>query len=117
MKTLKLGHNGDLVIENNSFKIISQIDEIDQYIRTVLNIRKGEWFLDTELGLSHENILGKDFDKNKIEFDVIEALRQEERVEDILELDIKFDRQDRKLSIYFKITTSENKIIERRVDI
>ena len=115
MKTLKLTELGDIDLTGNTLNIIENTDEIDQYIRTLLNIRKGEWFLDTNLGLNHENLFAKIPNEELTRLDVIEALRQELRVDEIGDISIDFNRVDRLIIIDYTITTINGDIVNGEV--
>jgi len=113
-KTLKVTETGDMDFTGNSFSIITDSEELNQSIKSILSIRKGEWFLDTEFGLSHENLIGAEFDEDKIELDVREALSNEERIETIESISASFDTETRKVTISFRVTAG-TELIEDEV--
>ncbi len=60
MGDLALNTDRDLLIENDDLEIIEGLDEIAQDLDTRLNFWKGEWFLDTRLGVPWlEKVLGQ----------------------------------------------------------
>ena len=115
MRTLKLTDSGDIDLTGNTLNVLEGTDELDQYIRTLLNIRKGEWFLDTDLGLSHENLFSKNPDLEFVRLDIIEVLGQEPRITEIVELDISFNNQTRNATIEFTVRTVNGDIVNGEV--
>ena len=109
-KTLKVTDTGDMDFTGNAFSIITDSEEIQQSIKSILSIRKGEWFLDTEFGLSHENLIGNKFDEDKIILDVREALANEERIDTIEPISASFDAETRKVTIGFRVTVGTETI-------
>lgn len=85
MKSPKL-QNGDLVIENNDLILISDDEELIQSVRNTLLTRKGEFFLDPEEGVSHDNLLGKGTSDEEARDDIIEALSRDERIQAVTDI-------------------------------
>lgn len=60
MSDLKLDSFGDLDLGSGGFEIVDGTDAIIQHLRIRLQFVKGEWFLDTRLGIPYfEDILTK----------------------------------------------------------
>lgn len=97
-------------------EIVEELEEIRQSVERILSTRKGEWFLNTEFGLNYDNLLTKQFDRELIELDVREAILQEERIDEVINIDIEHDRQDRKVKIKF-VARVQSDILEGEVDI
>ncbi|AVM69059.1 hypothetical protein C3V36_07285 [Lachnospiraceae bacterium oral taxon 500] len=102
MKDLQVKGN-DLVLENGDFKIISGEDEILQSLERILTTRKGEWFLNEEIGLDYSELEKKEVDQELLRLSVIEAVLQEERVQEVLDLIIEWDRAKRALKLSFNL--------------
>lgn len=113
-KTLKVTDTGDMDFTGNSFSIITDSEEVQQSIKSILSIRKGEWFLDTEFALSHENLIGAKFDEDKIILDVRDALADEERIETVESIEVSFDATTRQVTINFRVTAG-TELIEGEV--
>lgn len=109
MKTFKI-RDSDLVIENGNLLMIGGKDEIVQSTERVLTTNKNEFFLDIDFGLDYSQIQGKGIDEESIRFAILEALNQDERVEEIEFLNIDIDRKTRNLEIDFRYTTNEGTI-------
>lgn len=59
MKGFMLDEHGDVVIENGEIQMVHDVELTAQTIKSVLQTQKGEWFLDWEEGINHNEILGK----------------------------------------------------------
>lgn len=59
MKGFKLDDKGDVVIQNGEIDMVHGAELTMQTIKTVLGTQKGEWFLNWNEGINHDNILGK----------------------------------------------------------
>lgn len=59
IKGFALDDKGDLIIENGDIQMAHGAELTKQTIKTVLGTQKGEWFLNWEEGINHNEILGK----------------------------------------------------------
>ena len=59
IKGFALDDKGDLIIENGDIQMAHGAELTKQTINTVLGTQKGEWFLNWEEGINHNEILGK----------------------------------------------------------
>ena len=59
MKGFLMDESGDVVIENGVVQMAHGVDLTMQKIKCVLGTQKGEWFLNWDEGINHNNILGK----------------------------------------------------------
>ena len=59
MKGFALNEQGDLLIENGAIQMAHGTELTKQTIKTVLGTQKGEWFLNWDEGINHNEILGK----------------------------------------------------------
>lgn len=110
MRTFKI-QNNDLQIEEGNLLMVEDEDEIVQSAERRLTTNKNEFFLDIELGLDYSQIQGKGKDAESIRFAILDALHQDERVEEVDFLNVDIDRKTRRLTIDFNFTTNEG-IIE-----
>ena len=93
MKTLYIDPNTqDLVIDGQGeFIMIDGTQEKKQALRMLLLTYLGEFFLETWHGTDYSEILGaRPGDEDLIKGVIRQALEQEERVDDILELEVEF---------------------------
>ena len=59
MKGFALDEKGDLLIENGEIQLVHGAELTMQTIKSVLGTQKGEWFLNSDEGVNHNEILGK----------------------------------------------------------
>ena len=109
MADLKLDENGDLEIgPDGDLIIVTGIDAIRQHLRIRLQFFRGEWFLDTRLGIPYfEEVLIKAPDLNVVQSLLREAIRETPGVISITSFDLDFDGVTRKLSLDFRALTEE----------
>ncbi len=106
MRTLEIDpYTQDLVFDGqNSFRLVEGIAEAKQSIRMLLSTNQGEWFLNLLHGLDFYEILGQvpgPETELLARAAVMEALEQESRIEEVLDLEVSFDIQDRNAKIDF----------------
>lgn len=98
--------NGDLVLDDgNDFKMVEGLDEIAQCVENTLYTNTGEWFLNILHGLRYDGIQGKGKNKSEISLAIIEAVLQEERVQEVVSVDINFDDIKRSMSVNLCLRT------------
>lgn len=113
MQSLKLDKDGDLVMENNDLQIVKDKDELVQTFRTVLRTNKNEWFLNPELGFDYAVILGvKEIEEEALRLALQDAAEQMDEIYNIDEIEINFDRRNRKVIISFIVTTVDGERLE-----
>lgn len=54
MINFKTDDNGELVIENNTFIDLTEKESIAQNVRSRIRTKKGEWFLNIEVGVDYK---------------------------------------------------------------
>ena len=110
MRALKLTNDGDIDFTNGQFSIVEGEEEIRQNIEIRLSTRQGEWFLDTNFGLDHNDILGKVFNEDQVRNAIIRSLRQEPRVIEIDFVNVTIDAENRNTTVSFRFTTTEGTV-------
>lgn len=107
----------DLVLdENGDFARIYDEEAVAQNIRNTLLVWKEEWPLGPEHGTDYAQIMGlkgADYDQDRAEEVIREAIFQEPKVRQIDEL--KLSRTGRQLAIAFTATLTNGKIITMEV--
>lgn len=93
--------NDDIVIKNGNLKMIDGDLEVCQCVERAITTRLGEFFLNLEHGMDYTELETKAPDIDLIKFAVIESALQEERLKNISEISVNFDRQKRKAEIKF----------------
>lgn len=76
MKALAIGEDGDLIIENNKFKMVDGEELTRQKTQEIIGTNKGEWFLDWEQGINFDNLLGKGVTDDDVRNEIEDGLRQ-----------------------------------------
>lgn len=104
MIDLAMDHKNDLIFENQDFNICSDVDEVRQAVKIILQTRLGEFFGDENMGLNTTNIFKKNYDKQLIAAALTDAVQEDERVTsvDSVSIDVGTDRKV-KVEIEFTI--------------
>ena len=109
---------GDIVLnEQNNLEMVYDDDEFVQSIREILNTNAGEWFLNDEHGLRRYEILGQKFIQNEAVDLIREAIFQHDDVDRIENLELDFDRKNRKMSVKFEVVKKTDETVLGEVEI
>lgn len=112
-KDFLLGNDNGLKIIDYDFAFTTPEEYIRQKLKIVLSTFKGEWFLNTDVGMPfYQDMLGKNNDLSKIESIFIRAIKSVPEVIKILYIDIDEDKQTRTISVKFAVTDKDNNVIE-----
>ncbi len=102
MKTLKI-ENGDLVFNSQrNLLMVEGHDEEIQSIERLLTTNAGEWFLNIEHGLEYARIQGKNISDEQIRLAVMQALAQEERIQEVESIEIERSDKERTVAVNFR---------------
>ncbi len=113
MKTLFLNAQGDLEFDGqNSLRMVEGPDEKQQSVRLLLQTNTGEWFLNLLHGLAYDQLQVKNPNETAIRAAFLEAFQQESRIQEVISLEISFDRSARHLTVNFKVRMDEEDIVE-----
>jgi hypothetical protein len=105
---LKLSSTGDLAIENDDFVLLTGIDAIAQDVDVRLQFFKGEWFLDTRIGVPwYEKILGQKPRLVAVKTLLKNAVLSTPGVLSVLDFDLDYSRSLRTLSVNFHANSVE----------
>jgi phage baseplate assembly protein W len=105
--------DGDIVIdENGDIVMVEDDEELAQSVRSILETRKGEFFLEPNHGVSFDNLLGKQANQHEARDDIIEAVSQEARVAAVTEVVITDDRKTRKRSVNVTVQKEDGTQVE-----
>lgn len=107
-KDLKLDENGDLVMENGSPVFVEGLDEVAQAIALILTTPQGS-FLDTDYGLDMSFLTGG-FDQKVAIANVEEAIKQDERVQDVPSVEVEPDYDTGVVTITAQVVTTMGNI-------
>ena len=101
MKDFLLDENGDIVISKGDVGIVEAQKEIAQQISQVLKSNNGEWIFNENYGINFHNLLVKTIDNEIIIDEINKGLAQCSGEVVLDTIDIKVDRQARKLLVSF----------------
>ena len=90
--------DGDIVVRWD-LEYINDDEDLIQSLKAILSTRLTEFFLDTELGLDLKVITDKTANEQEIELVLVEALHQDERVEEVKNVKIDLNRETRQATI------------------
>lgn len=84
--------------------MVDSYDEVAQNVRTIIGTELGTAYLAEELGVSFENLMGKDFNEHFAQQDIMDAVTdQEQRVTSVDEVTFNLDPETRKLTVTLKL--------------
>lgn len=102
---LKLDSSGDLVIDKGAGRV-SGTEYVAQLIANRLKTLKGEWALDTSIGLPwYTDMLKRNPDVSFIYQTILTAIRNTYGVVDVTFLQLRTDPHNRKLYVDFKVSS------------
>lgn len=108
MKSLKLV-DGDLSFDSsNNLEMVSGDEEFEQALEMIMQIVLGEFVLDETVGTKRDNLLAKQFDESLARSDLIEALMQENRVEEVTDITFNRDNRTRRLSVDVTVVKTDD---------
>lgn len=114
MKTLRITNN-DLVFSDGNLEMVEGNEEVMQSTERILTTNKKEFFLNIILGLDYNAIQGRGKSEESIRFAILEAINQDERINDIEIMEISVDRKLRELKVDFQYATEEGTIVGEEV--
>lgn len=110
MRDLKLGPNGDVIIEDGDAATVSDNDELNQRIAVTLQTRLDEFEPEEDSwGLTRENALGKAFNEDFLREDIEDAITSQvdERIS-VQEINFDENEATRSLSVDIKYTIPDS---------
>lgn len=112
MKSFSLNENHDIDIKNNEIQLTEGSELVRQTVECTLNTKAGEWFLNDELGIDFNAILGKGIpDDETVKNVVLEGLRQVDETFRIDDFETAYNSKTRKLTVNFTASTDSGRVI------
>ncbi len=109
MTDLKLDSTGDLLIEDDAFQLVDGDDAIVQHLSIRLRFFKGEFFLDTRLGIPYfDQVLIKNPSLVAIRGILREAILETPGIASLDAFSTAFDAATRKLTVEFTARKTED---------
>lgn len=115
MIDLMLDSDGDLLFTDQDLQLVDEVDEIKQELIIILKTRQGEFFGDETMGLNQTGLFVKQPNLNYIANNVVQALKQQERVVSAEVTDIEL--VNRNLKVAFDATLDTGQSIRTEVDL
>lgn len=99
---------GDLLVEGGDLQLLDGLDAIAQHVAIRLQFFRGEWFLDTRIGVPYfTDILVKNPDLNIVRFLLRAAVASTPGVINLQSFDMVFEGITRALNVDFEAETEE----------
>jgi hypothetical protein len=112
MKDIKLTDDGDLDFSSNDYQFIQDDDVIVQTLETRFQFFKGEWFLDTRLGVPYfQRVLVKGTPLHVIESIFREVIRTTPGIRDVIKLTVEVE-ENRIAKISFQAVKVDGEILD-----
>lgn len=115
MKGFKLDENGDIVItKEKSGKKIQMVEGnelIAQKIRTVLGTNKGEWYLNSEVGVDFDYLIGKHVTEDMIRSQIEDGVHQVNEAFYLSQFSVVFDTKQRTATVTFTVADNGEKVV------
>lgn len=105
MRTFEFDKEGDWTLD-----MTEGADELRQAIEHNLYVRLGEWFLNESVGMSRDYFEEKPPNKKRIVAELTRAILYDERVSEVKDIQLDFNRKDRTLDVGFIALTTEGVI-------
>jgi hypothetical protein len=103
--------DNDILFENGRMRIVRGAEEKAQKIKNRLQLFRGEWFLDTRIGVPHfEHVFVKAPDLEVIKRIFRRAIMSVEGIEDVLDVEVRLNA-DRTFSYAFRAVDDEGTFI------
>lgn len=102
MKTFKIEDNDIVFDGQGNLIMVNDREEELQAVERLLTTNTGEWFLNIEHGLDYSKIQGKNISDEQIYLAIMQALSQEERIAEVLGVEITRDNKARTVKIGFR---------------
>ena len=110
---LALDGNGDLDLSDNEAHLVDGDDAIVQHAQIRLRLFRGEWFLDTRVGMPYyEQILVKNPDLVVVRALFRRAILETPGIEEITAFDLQFDASTRRMRLTFTAQKSDDTVLD-----
>lgn len=113
MKSFSLNSAHDVEIVNNVVQLAEGAELKRQSAECNLNTKKGEWFLNTALGINMNAMLVRqsELSEDVVQSTILDGLYQVDETFAMHDLNIDYAKTTRKLTVGFKATTDDGESI------
>ena len=116
MKTLFVNEQGDLEFDGlNKLKMIDTLEEVKQRLRLTIQTNMGEWFLNLQFGFPWFDLLSNAEPTEEFRKELVKILDNDPAINEIIEIDIDLNRDEREMEINFVAVANEQRFRERVV--
>lgn len=112
MKCFSINNIGDVIIKNNKILMTSDNELMQQKIQKILSTNKGEWFANSDEGISFQNILKKNVTEEEIKSEILGGLMQIDSSFILTDFSMELDPKTRILKVTFSATNSDGETVE-----
>lgn len=96
---IKLDSVGDIHVGASGMELIGGIDGVAQLVRIAIKLFRGEWFLNTEVGVPwYQRILGQKPTQAEVRAALLEEIKGIPGVLDVPQLSVAFDGTTRRMT-------------------
>jgi len=118
MKDFQLDSNLDVVFEDGDIQLVRDSDEISQRVATTLRTRLLEFEPAEDMGLTGENLYGKNVSTEYLESDIVDAITEQiPDVVQITQIETSKDDASRVATVTLKYQTTADESIEQTVNL
>lgn len=118
MKDFQLDSNLDIVFEDGDIRLVRDSDEISQRVATTLRTRLLEFEPAEDMGLTGENLYGKNVSTEYLESDIVDAITEQiPDVVQITQIETSKDDASRVATVTLKYQTTADESIEQTVNL
>ncbi|MCY9517935.1 contractile injection system sheath initiator [Paenibacillus apiarius] len=104
--------DGDIQVSDGQIAWIDGREELAQSVRIRMGTRLGEYFFAPDMGLDHDQMMGKQVDEDSIREAVMRCLAEEPRIQSVEELEIDWDERARTVSMRLVIMSADGEEVE-----
>ena len=116
MKSLYLDSSGDISFDGlKNLKMIDGLEEVKQRNRLTLGTNQGEWFLNKLFGIPWIKMLSEGESPESFQKEILKVLNNDPAIDEVEEINLDFNRPDRKLEIKFVAIANGERFNERVV--
>ncbi|MBN3523481.1 DUF2634 domain-containing protein [Paenibacillus apiarius] len=105
-------NDGDIQVSDGQIAWIDGREELAQSVRIRMGTRLGEYFFAPDMGLDHDQMMGKQVDEDSIREAVMRCLAEEPRIQSVEELEIDWDERARTVSMRLVMMSADGEEVE-----
>lgn len=116
MKSIYINNDGDFEFDKlHDIKTIEDADEVRQRTRLTLGTNQSEWIFNLRFGVPWFEMLSEGEPQESFRKEVIRVLDNDPAIDEIVDVDLDFDRGQRALEIDFEVIIDDESYREKVV--